>query len=217
MGGHAPAGQTGGDQCPLVQRLADDGAFRRTAGTSRRILPAAGGSRSARVSNASSIRKAVYSTCWTVPTGPTPLSRPNQLFAVSLPESPLDPELQRAVVQLCPAGTAVSYGLRSLSPRHPDFHPQYLGGVWERDGGYHQGPLWGWLLGHYALAEYRVNGDRDAALRLLEPLRDHLFDAALGQISEIFDGAPHTRRAAHRPRRGRWPARWKHGTPCKRR
>jgi glycogen debranching enzyme len=39
----------------------------------------------------------------------------------------------------------------------------YLGGVWERDGGYHQGPVWGWLLGHYALAEYRVRGDAAAA------------------------------------------------------
>jgi len=87
--------------------------------------------------------------------------------------------------------------LRSLAPGHPDYKPQYLGGVWERDGAYHQGPLWAWLLGHYALAEYRVHGDAQAALAHLEPLRDHLGDAALGTISEIFDGdPPHTPRGA---------------------
>nr|HMQ13759.1 amylo-alpha-1,6-glucosidase [Candidatus Competibacter phosphatis] len=62
-------------------------------------------------------------------------------------------------------------------------------------GGYHQGPVWGWLLGHYALAEYRVHGDAAAAQAWLEPVRDHLFDAGLGTVSEIFDGAP-----PHHPR-----------------
>jgi 4-alpha-glucanotransferase len=52
--------------------------------------------------------------------------------------------------------------------------------------------VWGWLLGHYALAEYRVHGDAQAAQARLEPLRDHLLDAGLGTVSEIFDGAaPH--------------------------
>ncbi|MCP5134072.1 MAG: hypothetical protein H6976_10865 [Gammaproteobacteria bacterium] len=67
--------------------------------------------------------------------------------------------------------------------------------VRERDSGYHQGPVWGWLLGHFALAAYRVNSDAAAAQAWLEPIRDHLSDAGLGTVSEIFDGAP-----PHHPR-----------------
>ncbi len=131
------------------------------------------------------------------PGGHDPSVRPNQIFAVSLPHSALEPEMQRAVVAQCAAQLLTSYGLRSLAPDHPDFRPRYQGGVWERDGAYHQGPVWGWLLAHYALAEYRVSGDALAAQRRLEPIRDHLLDAGLGTVSEIFDGAPpHTPRGA---------------------
>jgi len=116
---------------------------------------------------------------------------------VSLPYSALDAQAQASVVRACATDLLTSYGLRSLTPSHRDFRPQYLGGVWERDGGYHQGPVWGFLLGHYALAEYRVRGDALAAQTRLEPVRDHLLDAALGTVSEIFDGAaPHTPRGA---------------------
>jgi glycogen debranching enzyme len=123
--------------------------------------------------------------------------RPNQIFAVSLPATPLDRERQTRVVELCARELLTSYGLRSLSQNHPDYRPNYLGGVWERDGAYHQGPVWAWLLGHFTLAEYRVRGDAALALSRLEPMRDHLCDAGLGSVSEIFDGAaPHTPRGA---------------------
>ncbi|HRW67544.1 MAG TPA: amylo-alpha-1,6-glucosidase [Candidatus Competibacter sp.] len=124
------------------------------------------------------------------PSGDDPTSRPNQVFAVSLPHSPLDSETQQAVVRVCGRELLTSYGLRSLTPVHPDYHPYYLGGVWERDGSYHQGPVWAWLLGHYALAEYRITGDAAAAQARLLPVRDHLLDAGLGTVSEILDGAP---------------------------
>lgn len=124
------------------------------------------------------------------PAGDDATCRPNQIFAVSLPYSPLDPATQRRVVRVCGEELLTSYGLRSLSPRHPDYCPHYRGSVRERDGSYHQGPVWAWLLGHYALAEYRVHGDARAAQERLEPLRDHLLDAGLGTISEIFEGAP---------------------------
>ena len=131
------------------------------------------------------------------PAGDDASVRPNQIFAVSLPHSPLSADIQAAVVAECARELLGSYGLRSLSPAHPDYRPRYQGGVWERDGSYHQGPLWGWLLGHYALAHYRVNGNAAAAQRLLEPVQDHLRDAGLGTISEIFDGdPPHTPRGA---------------------
>ncbi|WP_221939125.1 amylo-alpha-1,6-glucosidase [Mycobacterium sp. KBS0706] len=128
------------------------------------------------------------------PEGDDASVRPNQILAVSLLHSPLDPDRQAAVVALCGQNLLTSYGLRSLSPEDPAFHPAYGGDVWARDGGYHQGPVWAWLLGHYALAEHRVHGDAAAALARLAPVRDHLADSALGHVSEIFDGA-----APHRP------------------
>jgi predicted glycogen debranching enzyme len=116
--------------------------------------------------------------------------RPNQIFAVSLPHSPLGVDDQRHVVETCRRHLLTSYGLRSLAPGSAEYHPRYEGDVRQRDGGYHQGAVWGWLLGHFALAAHRVTGDADAALALLEPMRDALFDQGLGTIGEIFDGDP---------------------------
>lgn len=124
------------------------------------------------------------------PDGADATVRPNQIFAVSLPFSPLGMEQKQGVVGLVARELLTSYGLRSLAPGHPAFTARYEGGVPERDGSYHQGPVWGWLLGHYALAEFRIHGDAMAARQRLLPLRDHLLDAGLGTVSEIFDGAP---------------------------
>jgi len=121
--------------------------------------------------------------------------RPNQLFAVSLPFSPLTKASQQKIVELCGKSLLTSYGLRSLSPEHDQYTSHYGGGVKERDGAYHQGTVWVWLLGHYALAEYKISGDIDKAMSRLEPIRDHLFDAGLGTVSEIFDADP-----PHKPR-----------------
>jgi predicted glycogen debranching enzyme len=131
------------------------------------------------------------------PDGADPTVRPNQLLAVSLPASPLDGAMQQRVLDQCGALLLTSYGLRSLAPGHPDYRGHYRGGVAERDGSYHQGPIWVWLLGHWALAHYRVHGDAAAAQARLEPIADHLADSGLGQVSEILDGdPPHTPRGA---------------------
>jgi predicted glycogen debranching enzyme len=124
------------------------------------------------------------------PDGADATLRPNQILAVSLPHSPLDAETGRAVVARVGRELLTSYGLRSLDPAHRDYKPRYLGGVWERDSSYHQGAVWAWLLGYFALAEYRITGDAEGAQARLAPLRDHLLDAGLGTVSEIFDGAP---------------------------
>ncbi len=129
------------------------------------------------------------------PNGDDPSIRPNQIFAVSLPHSPLDPAMRERVVRECGELLLCSYGLRTLAPADPAFRPLITGDPHQRDAAYHQGTVWAWLLGPYALAEYRVHGDAAAALSRLEPLRDHLSDAGLGTISEIFDG-----RAPHLPR-----------------
>jgi 4-alpha-glucanotransferase len=124
------------------------------------------------------------------PAGNDGAIRPNQILAVSLPHSPLEPDQQRGVVALCGDRLLTSYGLRSLAPGEPDYQPHYTGDPWHRDGAYHQGTVWPWLLSHYAMAEYRVYGDAELALARLAAMRDHLFDAGLGTISEIFDAAP---------------------------
>ncbi len=120
--------------------------------------------------------------------------RPNQVFAVSLPASPLDPAAQRAVIDSC-APLATPVGLRSLAPDDPAYCRQITGPPPQRDGAYHQGTVWAFLLGHWALANYRVTGDAAAAQSLLAGIEPHLSDAGLGQISEVFDGdPPHTPR-----------------------
>ncbi len=124
------------------------------------------------------------------PEGDDPSLRPNQILAVSLSTSPLSPDRQRQVVDACARHLLASFGLRSLALGDPRYQGRYVGGPRERDAGYHQGPVWGWLLGPFALAHFRVYGDRDAARRLLEPMGHHLADYALGSIAEIFDGDP---------------------------
>jgi predicted glycogen debranching enzyme len=129
------------------------------------------------------------------PTGRDASLRPNQVFAVSLPHSPLPTELARSVVEAVGRYLLTSYGLRSLSPDHPDYVGRYGGDRWARDGAYHQGTAWGWLMGPYVTAYHRVTGDTAGARRLLQPLADHLLDRGMGTVSEIFDGdPPHTPR-----------------------
>jgi len=121
--------------------------------------------------------------------------RANQIFSVSLPVSPLTPEQQKAVVDVCARRLLTSHGLRSLAPGEPGYTGHYGGSPRDRDAAYHQGTVWGWLLGPFALAHYRVYHDREAALRFLEPLGRQIYAGGLGTLSEIFDGdAPFTPR-----------------------
>jgi predicted glycogen debranching enzyme len=121
------------------------------------------------------------------PDGDDASLRPNQIFAVSLPQSPLDAQRQRAVVETCAAELVTSYGLRTLAPSDPRFAPSYAGSPRDRDSAYHQGTVWPWLLGPFAIAHARVYGDKPRARSFLEPLLDQLFDAGLGTISELAD------------------------------
>jgi len=124
------------------------------------------------------------------PAGHEAVLRPNQIFAVSLPASPLSADRQRLVVDRCARQLLTSYGLRSLAPGEPGYQPRYLGGPRERDGAYHQGTVWGWLLGPFALAYHRVHGDREAARAFLAPMAQHLAEYGLGSIAEVFDAEP---------------------------
>ena len=119
--------------------------------------------------------------------------RTNQIFAVSLLGKLLTQEQQKSVVDTCSRHLLTSYGLRSLAPGEPGYTGHYGGSPRERDAAYHQGTVWGWLLGPFALAHFRVYKDREAALRFLEPLGRQIYANGLGTLSEIFDGdAPFT-------------------------
>jgi predicted glycogen debranching enzyme len=120
--------------------------------------------------------------------------RPNQIFAVSLPYPLLEPEKGLRVVEVVEWELLTPYGLRTLSPRDPNYLGRYSGDPRSRDSAYHQGTVWPWLLGPFLTAYVRVHGSsaevRDRAGRFLDPLRQHLWKAGLGQISEVFDGDP---------------------------
>ena len=124
------------------------------------------------------------------PAGHDASLRPNQLIAVSLPESPLTPVQQRSVVEACARHLLTSHGLRSLAPEDSSYRGHYGGDPHERDAAYHQGTVWGWLLGPFALAHLRAFRDPVTAASFLEPMAEHLKTHGLGTASEIFDGDP---------------------------
>lgn len=131
--------------------------------------------------------------CFDVIDGPEPCDsslRPNQIFAVSLPESALTAEQQRSVVDACARHLVTSFGLRSLAPGDANYQGHYGGGPRERDAAYHQGTVWGWLLGPFVLAHLRVYNDPARAASFLEPFADDLRSYGLGTAGEIFDGDP---------------------------
>jgi predicted glycogen debranching enzyme len=123
--------------------------------------------------------------------------RPNQLLAIALPHSPLEREQQRAVVEACRRHLLTPLGLRTLGPDEPGYRGHYGGGPAERDGAYHQGTAWPWLIGPYASAHLRVHRDPEAIRSLLEPYLAHLAEYGIGSIAECADGdRPHPPRAA---------------------
>ncbi|MBD2117342.1 MAG: hypothetical protein RLZZ339_2591 [Cyanobacteriota bacterium] len=124
--------------------------------------------------------------------------RPNQLFAVSLSvEELLNFPQKKAIVDICTVKLLTSRGLRSLTTDHPDYRGVYSGDRLKRDSAYHQGTVWGWLLGAFIEAHLKVYRDPILAESFLTPMIDHLRDSCIGSLSEIFDGnAPFTPRGA---------------------
>ncbi len=125
--------------------------------------------------------------------------RPNQIFAVGgLPFPLLEGAAARRVVDLVEARLLTPMGLRTLAPDDPAYVGRYTGGSLQRDGAYHQGTAWPWLIGPFVEAWLRVRDNNaavraEAAARFLAPLRVHLHEAGLGHVSEVADGdAPHT-------------------------
>jgi predicted glycogen debranching enzyme len=128
------------------------------------------------------------------PNGNEASLRPNQLCAISIPADTIDePALlddrqQTTIVKACARHLLTSHGLRSLAPFDPAYIGHYGGDGRQRDGAYHQGTVWGWLISPFVSAHFKVFGDAQAARSYLYPLLDHLSAHGLGSISEIFDG-----------------------------
>jgi predicted glycogen debranching enzyme len=123
--------------------------------------------------------------------GDDPACRPNQLFAISLRHPVLDPSYFVPVLEAVERELVTPVGLRSLSPRHPDYKPTYRGDLLTRDAAYHQGTVWSWLIGAYVDAVLRVDpNDLGRARRALDGLIAHLSENCIGFVGEVFDAEP---------------------------
>ena len=117
--------------------------------------------------------------------------RPNQIFAISLEYPVLDESRWGAVVKVAKDRLLTPVGLRSLAPGEKDYKPRYDGDLRSRDAAYHQGTVWAWLIGPFVDAWLKVYPhDVETARGFLDGFREHLREACVGQISEIFDAEP---------------------------
>ena len=122
--------------------------------------------------------------------------RPNQVFAIGLPHAVLARERWTAVMRVVRERLLTPVGLRSLAPGDADYKARYFGDLRARDAAYHQGTVWGWLVGPFVDAWLKVYpNDLDGARRTLAGFIPHLDDGAIGSISEVFDAEePYTQR-----------------------
>ena len=121
--------------------------------------------------------------------------RPNQLIALALPDCPWSAEQQRSILQACTRELYTPMGVRSLGPAEPEYRGRYQGPPAQRDGAYHQGTAWPWLVGPLVQAHLRLGTPREQVRAWLEPLIDSMADHGVGSVAEIADAQP-----PHRPR-----------------
>ena len=114
--------------------------------------------------------------------------RPNQIFSISLDFPVLDESRWRRVVSVVQDELLTPVGLRSLSRTHSDYKPAYDGDLRARDAAYHQGTVWGWLIGPFIDAWLKVHpSDLNTARQFLDGFRAELGTSCIGTISEVFD------------------------------
>ncbi|HVB72506.1 MAG TPA: amylo-alpha-1,6-glucosidase [Ktedonobacteraceae bacterium] len=113
--------------------------------------------------------------------------RPNQLFAASLTTHLINEEQTRSMLQNVTDSLLTPMGLRTLSPRDPNYHNRFNGKREERDAAYHQGAVWPWLIGPYVDVHLRLYNDCLGLLPLLQPLVRHLWDDCVGSICEVAE------------------------------
>lgn len=132
------------------------------------------------------------------PDGADPAIRPNQVIALAVAGDLLSPQQRASVLAQVRESLLTPVGLRTLAPGDPAYCPHYRGGPRERDGAYHQGPAWSWLLGMYIEASLKAGAPADELRGVREAMLAHLQDGVVGAVSELFqpespfdpDGAP---------------------------
>ncbi len=118
--------------------------------------------------------------------------RPNMVIATSLKYVCIAPKISQLILDRVEKELFTPFGLRTLSPTHPDYHDVYCGGQEERDRAYHQGTAWTWLLGHFVEGYFKIYGDcaLEYAERIYEGFKDNVKEYGVGMVAEIFDGNP---------------------------
>ncbi len=118
--------------------------------------------------------------------------RPNQIWAASLPYSPLDRKQQKAVVDICTKELLTPRGLRTISPKSGSYRPVYIGGQLERDRNFHNGPVWPFTIAAYAAAYMRVYKMSGVSFiqRALVGFEQEMSELCIGTLNEIYDGNP---------------------------
>ena len=127
------------------------------------------------------------------PNGNDRAIRPNQVFAISLPHAVLATEHWAAVMKVVEEKLLTPVGLRTLSPDDPAYQPTYHGDRLSRDGAYHQGTVWPWLIGPFVDAWLKLHpGGEKEARKFLARFPDEMSRAAIGTLAEVFDAEkPH--------------------------
>lgn len=124
--------------------------------------------------------------------GPNRDTRPNQVLACSLPFSPISDEMKARVLKVCTRELVTPRGLRTLTPKNPQFVGLYEGSQAQRDGAYHQGTVWPWLLGPYIEAMLKIHGPGfiPRAKELAAAFEEDITLHGVGSIAEVYDGNP---------------------------
>lgn len=118
--------------------------------------------------------------------------RPNQVFAASLPYSPITDEMKRGVIDVVERELLTPKGLRTLAPKNPAYKGRYEGDQATRDSAYHQGTVWPWLLGHFMEAYFKIHG-KDAlqmGKKIIDSFQSEMCTYGICSIAEVYDGDP---------------------------
>lgn len=118
--------------------------------------------------------------------------RPNQVFAASLPFSPIDDEMKRGVIDVVERELLTPKGLRTLAPSNPNYIGRYEGDHVSRDLAYHQGTVWPWLLGHFMEAYFKIHGKSAIPIcqKMIDSFRSEMCTYGICSIAEVYDGDP---------------------------
>jgi predicted glycogen debranching enzyme len=123
--------------------------------------------------------------------------RPNQIFAASLPYSPINDDQRKGILDRVQSELLTPRGIRTLAPKNPAYKPEYTGGHDGRNQAYHQGSVFPWLLGHFAEAWLRLyeEGGVSYISKIFKGFEEVMPEHGIGTISELYDGDPPYRAA----------------------